>query len=144
MLNLIKLAVGVESLEDLSERLKQPFNTRAHPDYDVPLPVVHTRSFPKQKDALLDGGSLYRVINGLILCRQPILDIQTTPRADGTQGTLILLSPKIIPVHPRAIRPFQGWRYLQSQDAPADLQNNETQPTGLPLSLQKKLLELGL
>ncbi|KDE19618.1 hypothetical protein AZ09_11620 [Acetobacter aceti 1023] len=144
MLHLIKLAVGVESLDDLAERLKQPFNTRAHPDHASPLPVVHTRSFPKQKDALLDGGSLYRVINGLILCRQPILDIQSTTRSDGTQGTLILLSPSIIPVQPRAMRPFQGWRYLQNQDAPADLKDAATQPVSLPLSLQKKLLELGL
>ncbi|MFT9140790.1 DUF1489 family protein [Acetobacter orientalis] len=143
MLNLIKLVVGVSSLEELAERQKQSINCRLHPEHG-PLPVVHTRSYPRRCDEILDGGSLYRVISGLILCRQPILDIVSETRPDGTQGTLILLSPQIIRVEARALRPFQGWRYLESKDAPPDLGTGATPQAALPPALQKELTLLGL
>lgn len=145
MLNLIKLVVGVSSLEELAERQKQSINCRLHPEHG-PLPAVHTRSYPRRCDEILDGGSLYRVISGLILCRQPILDIVSETRPDGTQGTLILLSPHIIRVEARALRPFQGWRYLESKDAPPDLGTGTAATTqaALPPALQKELTLLGL
>lgn len=143
MLNLIKLVVGVSSLEELAERQKQSINCRLHPEHG-PLPVVHTRSYPRRCDEVLEGGSLYRVISGLILCRQPILDIVSEARPDGTQGTLILLSPQIIRVEARALRPFQGWRYLESKDAPPDLGSAATSQAALPSALQKELTLLGL
>lgn len=142
MLNLIKLVVGVSSLEELAERQKSAQNCRMHPEYGA-LPVVHTRSFPKRSDEILAGGSLYRVISGLILCRQRVLDIQTETRPDSTQGTLILLEPKIIRVEPRALRPFQGWRYLEAKDAPPDLASGSSN-AALPPALQKELTLLGL
>nr|WP_298796779.1 DUF1489 domain-containing protein [uncultured Acetobacter sp.] len=142
MLNLIKLVVGVSSVEELAERQKNPLNTRQHPQHSARLPVVHTRTFPRQSEEVLQGGSLYRVISGLIQCRQQVLDLQTETRADGTQGTLILLSPEIIRVEPRALRPFQGWRYLKASDAPPDLSG--TQSSNLPPHLQKELTLLGL
>lgn len=142
MLNLIKLVVGVSSVEELAERQKDPDNTRQHPQHSTRLPVVHTRTFPRQSEDILRGGSLYRVISGLIQCRQQVLDLQTTTRADGTQGTLILLSPEIIRVEPRAMRPFQGWRYLKPADAPPDITG--TQHGSLPPGLQKELTLLGL
>ncbi|GFE93652.1 DUF1489 family protein [Acetobacter persici] len=141
-LNLIKLVVGVSSVEELAERQKDAHNTRKHPQHSARLPVVHTRTFPRQSEEILQGGSLYRVISGLIQCRQQVLDLQTETRADGTQGTLILLSPEIIRVEPRAMRPFQGWRYLKPADAPPDMTN--TQHTSLPPHLQKELMLLGL
>lgn len=141
MLNLIKLVVGVSSLEELIERQKKPLNSRLHPEHGV-LPVVHTRSYPRRAADILEGGSLYRVISGLIQCRQRVLDIQTETRPDGTQGTIFLLCPEIIRVEPRALRPFQGWRYLETKDAPKDL--TTTQISTLPPHLQKELTLLGL
>ncbi|KXV55858.1 hypothetical protein AD947_13905 [Acetobacter tropicalis] len=141
MLNLIKLVVGVSSLEELMERQKMPLNSRLHQEHGA-LPVVHTRSYPRRAADILEGGSLYRVISGLIQCRQRVLDIQTETRPDGTQGTIFLLSPEIIRVEPRALRPFQGWRYLESKDAPKDL--TTSQISTLPPHLQKELTLLGL
>ena len=143
MINLIKLVVGVNSLEELAERQKLPVNQRMHPPSGAMLPIVHTRTFPKQAEALLQGGSLYRVIAGLIMCRQRLVDIQTEIRADGTTGTLLFLDPTLIRVEARALRPFQGWRYLRPADAPPDL-NNGTERGTLPPSLQKELTLLGL
>lgn len=159
MLNLIKLAVGVNSLEDLAFRQALPDNTRSLPGHTTPLPVVHTRSFPRRKDEILPGGSLYRVMSGLILCRQEILAIETITRTDGTSGTLLFLSPTIIRVQACPMRPFQGWRYLAAPDSPPDLVDPETasqaeqprinthrqaEPDALPLPLLRELALLGL
>ena len=143
MINLIKLVVGVSSLEDLADRQLLPINQRQHPGSGAMLPVVHTRTFPKQAEALLQGGSLYRVISGLILCRQRLVDILPETRSDGTQGTLLFLDPAIIRVEARALRPFQGWRYLSPADAPPDLSSTMGLTT-LPAALQKELTLLGL
>ncbi|MBO1325188.1 DUF1489 domain-containing protein [Acetobacter sp. TBRC 12305] len=143
MLNLIKLVVGVASLEDLVARQKLAHNTRQIDGHAERLPVVHTRAFPRQAETLLAGGSLYRVIGGLILCRQELRDIRTETREDGTNGTLLLLSPRIIPVEPRPMRPFQGWRYLNAADAPPDLTHAPT-TAPLPTPLLKALTQLGL
>lgn len=143
MMNLIKLVVGVSSLEDLVERQHLPINQRAHPPSGAMLPVVRTRTFPKQVEAVLQGGSLYRVIAGLILCRQRLVDILPEVRADGTEGTLFFLDPAIIRVEARALRPFQGWRYLRPTDAPPDL-NTAAGLNTLPPALQKELTLLGL
>ena len=143
MINLIKLVVGVSSLEELAERQLLPINQRMHAATGKMLPVVHTRTFPKQAEELLQGGSLYRVIAGLILCRQRLVDIVSEVRADGTNGTLLFLDPTIIRVEARALRAFQGWRYLRPADAPPDL-SGTTGHNNLPPALQKELALLGL
>ncbi|MDE7547637.1 DUF1489 domain-containing protein [Acetobacter fabarum] len=143
MINLIKLVVGVSSVDELAERQRLSINQRLHPGSGTMLPVVHTRTFPKQATALLHGGSLYRVIAGLILCRQRLVDIQPETRADGTNGTLLFIDPTIIRVGARALRPFQGWRYLSPADAPPDLSGNVPHDD-LPPALQKELTLLGL
>ena len=141
MLNLIKLVVGVASLEELAARQTLPQNLHAPAGATVALPVVHTRAFPRQAEALLEGGSLYRVIGGLILCRQTLEAIETHTRADGSTGTLLFLSPTIIRVQARPMRPFQGWRYLAQADAPPD---STTTAADLPETLLRGLSELGL
>ena len=141
MLGLIKLAVGVSSPEELIQRQKMSENLYPHPDYG-PVPVVYTRFFPKRADELLNGGSLYRVIGGLIVCRQTILDIKSGTRPDGRESTLICVSPELIRTNPMTMRPFQGWRYLEGKDCPPDSAFQSC--SELPGTLQKKLIMLGL
>ena len=74
-----------------------------------------TRMFPKQAEALLDGGSIYWVIKGLIQCRNEIAVLEETKTKDGRKACSILMVPKLIPVVPTPKRPFQGWRYLRSR-----------------------------
>ncbi|MFT8980061.1 DUF1489 family protein [Gluconobacter oxydans] len=138
MLNIIKLAVGCPSLEVLRERLNHyRVNGRA---------TVQTRTMPKRAEEVLDGGSLYRVMDGMILCRQPIIGLESCQRSDGSTGTLIVVSDDIIPLQPRPMRPFQGWRYLEPKDAPPDLGNSLTQDgiADLPPQLRRELAELAL
>jgi len=80
-----------------------------------------TRMFPKQVEALLEGGSIYWVIKGLIQCRNELVALEETKTRDGRRACSILMQPKLIAVVPTPKRPFQGWRYLKAEDAPADL-----------------------
>ncbi len=137
MLHLIKLAVGARDVDDIARH-----QARAGPGGVA----VHTRQFPKRAASLVDGGSLYWVVAGLASARQRIRAVDETVRADGTRGTLLRLDPALIPVAPRRVRAFQGWRYLEPADAPADLAAGGPGPEDddLPARLRLALAELGL
>jgi hypothetical protein len=128
-LHMIKLCVGVARVETLERRAaKGEWLT------------VNTRMTPKRAAELEDGGSLYWVMKGSVTCRMPIVDV-TTKGEGKTSHCLIRLSPEVIRTAPQARRPFQGWRYLELKDAPADL--SKLDAGELPLDLAKQLRELG-
>ncbi len=79
--------------------------------------------FPKRESDILDGGSLYWVIKGSVQCRQKIVDLRQTTGADGISRCNIVLDHQVVPTHWQPRRAFQGWRYLEAKDAPADLVN---------------------
>ena len=128
-LNLIKLCVGVSEIETLERNA-------ARSDWRI----VHTRMTPKRVAELEDGGSLYWVIKGSVACRQTILDISTVGEGPASRCE-IKLAPRVIRTAPLARRPFQGWRYLEGKDAPADLTAMDA--TDLPDDLARELRELG-
>ncbi|MCX5616257.1 DUF1489 domain-containing protein [Bombella sp. TMW 2.2559] len=141
-LHMIKLIVGCTS----PEMLRDWVAVERHGD----VAYVRTRTMPKRADEILEGGgSIYRVINGLIMCRQPIIGFDSYTREDGHPGTLILVSDDVIPTQPRPMRPFQGWRYFKPEDTPPDLDQPATGVpdngiSSLPASLRNQLSELGL
>lgn len=110
---MIKLCVGCESIEQLAAfRKSNP--ARAH--------RVHTRMTPKRADELMNGGSLYWVMKGVIRCRQPIADILT--RGSGKEARCeIVLEPVVVATAPVNRKAFQGWRYLALKDCPQDLES---------------------
>jgi hypothetical protein len=68
-LHLIKLCVGCDSVKDLQEWIRERLKDRKK--RGLPREHVHTtRMVPKRADELLDGGSLFWVIRGEVLCRQ--------------------------------------------------------------------------
>lgn len=107
-------------------------------------PIIHpTRNWPRRADELLDGGCIYWIIKGQMMVRQPIADMIEVKREDGRPACGIVLEPKLIPVWPRRVRIFQGWRYLEVADAPEDLpQTSDSEP--MPTELASELRELGL
>jgi hypothetical protein len=114
MLHVTKLAVGVPDIETL--RGWQAERMRMHP------PLRHrTRNFPRRRAEVIDGGSMYWVIAGTMLVRQRILDIVEDQRDDGTACTSFILDPALVPLAGRPTRAFQGWRYLEADDAPPDM-----------------------
>lgn len=129
-LHMIRLCVGSDTIEDL---------VAWHENSPDPWPL-HTRMAPKRVDELLDGGSLYRIFRGLILCRQRILSIARV-EAGGESHCRIDLEPRILRVVPTPRRAFQGWRYLDPADAPPDL--DEAGGEGIPDDLARRLREAG-
>jgi hypothetical protein len=142
-LNLIKLCVGCDSVAELSswikQRLKQKKARKEKPEH-----VHTTRMVPKRVDELLDGGSLYWVIRGQVMCRQDLVAIRPFVDKDGVGRCRLVLRPKVVPVEPRPFRAFQGWRYLDSKDAPRDLDRAAPGARNMPEQMRRELRELGL
>ncbi len=118
MAHLIKLAVGAHTIEDIEAW--QASRARGGPTHTVP-----TRQFPKRAPEIVAGGSLYWVVAGLVSVRQEIADIHEIRRDDGTRGTAIHVRRTLIPVALRPQRAFQGWRYLERDAAPPDVQEGD-------------------
>ena len=138
-MNLVKLCVGAEVVEDL---LAWQRNPRAKGPDGLPRHV--TRMWPKREELLLNGGSLYWVFKGLVLCRQKVLRLDQVLGADGISRCGIVLDPEVVRVRPMPKRPFQGWRYLQPGDAPEDLRAGASNETPLPPALEAALAEIGV
>jgi hypothetical protein len=134
--HIIKLCVGVESIDDLymwqKKRLKE--NKRV---YHV------TRMMPRRKAEVLNGGSLYWVIKGIIQVRQKIVEFEPVTGSDGINRTMIVFDPDLVPVRPAPRRAFQGWRYLSAEDAPHDL-SKAAQKADIPVEMRAELADLGL
>ena len=116
--HIIKLAVGIRDLAHL-EAVQR---ARAEARGDLRTRRAFTRRRPVREDA--DEGSLYWVIQGLIRCRQRMLGFESELDQDGKPYCLFILDPDIVPTVPTPRRPFQGWRYLAPEAAPADLAPN--------------------
>jgi len=139
MLHLMKLAVGVRDVAHLAAL--QEARAASAP------PLRHrTRNFPRRAAEIRQGGSMYWVIQGAMVVRQPVLDIIEDRYDDGSACAAIVLEPRLVPVAARLMKPFQGWRYLAPADAPEDLTSGKLPRGGdaLPPELARALRELCL
>lgn len=142
-LHLVKLCVGVERVEELARWQEGRAAERRAAGQDA-RPRHVTRMWPRRADELLDGGSLYWVMKGAILARQPIAALEETDLGDGVTRCAIVLEPELIRTVPAPRRPFQGWRYLKPEDAPADLAFDGADGAELPPELSAALSEVGV
>ncbi|HEU0060275.1 MAG TPA: DUF1489 domain-containing protein [Hyphomicrobiaceae bacterium] len=144
-LHLIKLCVGVDSIEDLASWQAERLKRRRQAGEKRPNLFHRTFQSPKRRADLLDGGSLYWVIKGIVQVRQPLLDITEGHKEDGTPCCLLILKNELIAVRPVPRRAFQGWRYLSASEAPQDLKRGAASSlTAMPPKLRKELADLGL
>ncbi|MEM9715037.1 MAG: DUF1489 domain-containing protein [Pseudomonadota bacterium] len=137
--NLVKLCVGAEKVDDLvhwqtQRRLQYP---------DKPLRHV-TRMWPKRDQEILNGGSMFWVFKGAILARQPIIGLEEVIGEDGIRRCGILFEERVIRTYAVPRRPFQGWRYLTVDDAPEDLPEGRENEDALPPELADALSDIGL
>jgi hypothetical protein len=129
---MIKLVVGCDTVEELldwrrTHQAGQPW-------------VLRTRQTPKRAAEMLDGGSVYRVIKGQILCRQKILAVETVGEGPNARCQ-VTLDEEVVRVVPTPRRAFQGWRYLDAKDAPADLAGEAF--GDIPPELARQLRDVG-
>ena len=139
MINLLKLCVGADSVEDLTG-----WQQDQRPRWPEGRAIHVTRMWPKREAEVLDGGSLYWVIKGVILCRQRIVRLEEVRGSDGILRCGIVMDPEVIRTEGAARRPFQGWRYLEPKDAPRDLPRGRGTDSALPQEMALALAEIGL
>jgi len=143
-LHLIKLSVGTDSVQDLQDWIEKKLKEKKRRGEKKPERIHTTRMFPKRAEELLDGGSIYWVIRGEILCRERILAVRPIRDREGVSRCQLVLDPKCVLVKPRPYRAFQGWRYLAAKDAPPDLDRAAPGARNMPEPLRRELRELGL
>lgn len=142
-LNILKLCVGCESVEDLEEWIALRLDERRL----AGEPVEHwhtTRMVPSRVDEVTSGGSIYWVIKGSVQCRQLITEIRPFVDGDGIGRCKLMLGPEVVRTQWQPRRAFQGWRYLKPEDAPADLGRAGAGLVAMPPKLRQELAELGL
>ncbi|WP_341915578.1 DUF1489 domain-containing protein [Ferrovibrio terrae] len=135
--HLLKIAVGIESLEHFRERMKvrrKAGKTFTH----------YTRHMPKRAEEVLDGGSLYWIVKGAIAVRCPIVRLEEAVLENKGPHCGIVMKTQLIPVLPLPRRPHQGWRYLEAEDAPPDVADAGKGAAELPPKLLAELRDLGL
>jgi len=145
-LNLIKLCVGIETVEQLAtfqKRRRGELAAAGLPPFNRHL----TRNFPRRAEEIMapeagPSGSLFWVIKREVRVRQPFHAIEEAVDHEGRRCCALVLEPDLIRVDPRPQRPFQGWRYLEAADAPADLAGSAHDE--MPDEMVRELRSLGL
>ena len=133
--HLKKLSVGSASVDGLRALQAQRLANVGR--------LIHiTRNRPRRVEELLNGGSIYWIIKGVMTARQAIVDFVEAERADGSPACGIVLSPEIVTVLPTRMRIFQGWRYLEVADAPMDIGTDNDE--NMPSEFFAELRELGI
>ena len=132
-LHIIKLCVGVDSVDELRAWRKEQRRLGRSC-------VVRTRQSPKRCADVLDGGSLYWVIKGVVRCRQAIAGVDTIEDGPKTRCE-IRLEDALVLTEPMPRRAFQGWRYLEPAEAPKDLDKRIA--AELPSDVAAQLRALG-
>jgi hypothetical protein len=133
-LHMIKLCVGCDTVEEL-------LAWRAQTQSPLEPWIMRTRQTPKRAAELINGGSLYRVYRGQILSRQRIIEVRTVGSGAAAHCE-VTLDEDVVRTVPTPRRAFQGWRYLPSSDAPADLAAYGF-AEAMPADLARRLRELG-
>jgi hypothetical protein len=133
-LHLLKLAVGIDDIEHL-RRIRAARRAQRGGSW------VYTRNHPRRAQEVLAGGSIYWIIRGHIRVRQRIIGFRRERDDNGRGYCLIEVDERLVPTLSRPWRPFQGWRYLSSEDAPEDRSDRGEPPSDRLLA---ELRSLGL
>ena len=140
-LHLIKLSVGSESVASLAAW--QENNAFSHKN--GARAFIHgTTQGPKRAVELLAGGSIYWIIKGAILCRNPLIAIEVHETRRGRARCSLVCGLPLVPVVPKKHRIFQGWRYFDPAAAPRDLPGGKLSKSTIPAELAGELSDLGL
>lgn len=141
MIHMVKLCVGADSVEDLAVWQDHVMTERKRAGLSA-NPVHETRQTPKRGDELVDGGSMYWVIKGVILVRQAFTEVKTMDDHYGKTFCQLILDPRLVLTEPQGRKAFQGWRYFKPEDVPPDLKASYA--ADVPPELSRALREAGV
>ena len=139
--NLLKPALRINDVYEFAKRQRERYM-----DYEgqVVYPVWTSRKPAREKE-LLDGGSVFWIVKKQIQCRQSIIAIEPYEGEEGEKPSyLILCEPQLVRVELNKKKPFQGWRYLELDNAPADIAEIHIGDEPPPPRMEKDLREAGL
>ena len=92
MLNIIKLAVGIDDFDHLAAVQQRKLADIRAADGKKKAKLGHrTRHAPRRADELLAGGSMYWVIKGRISARQRLIGFETDKDEEGRKVCFILV-----------------------------------------------------
>ncbi len=136
-LHLIKLCVGVETIDELAKWQKHRLKSKKR--------LYHvTRFRPKSEAEIVDGGSIYWIIKGYVRVRQRIVGFEHGVTKERGRVCFIMLDRKLVPTALQPRRPHQGWRYFKPEDAPRDLAKGAKPEREPPPKMAAELRALGL
>ena len=140
--HILKLCVGISEPDELAAWQKKRWNDAKKAGRKPECRHI-TRNMPKRAEEILDGGSLYWVIKGVIRVRQRITGVESVVH-EGEPHCKLVLDRKLVRVMPRTMRAFQGWRYLEASSAPKDLGEVGKGAADMPPKMVDELRALGL
>ena len=142
--NLVKMCVGIESVEHLALVQAQRMQNAREAGDEAVLRHI-TRHMPKRAPELCQDGSIYWVVRGFIAVRQRIVACERRLNSEGRSSCGLVLDPNLVRVLLQPSRPFQGWRYLKTEKTPPDLANGSDGSVGdIPPDMADELRNLGL
>lgn len=140
-LHILKVAAGISSIEEL----EQVVDRYSYKDKDLgQIMAMSSRNTPQRRSELLAGGSVFWIIKRQIVARAELVDIRPEERLDGRKGCQMCIKPNVIRTVPHAKNGFQGWRYFQAENAPADLITGDSDAGTGSTELAAELQSLGL
>ncbi|MCZ7642284.1 MAG: DUF1489 family protein [Pseudorhodoplanes sp.] len=142
-LHLLKLSVGTESVDELQKWIRAKMKERKKKGQKAER-IHTTRMVPKRIDELLDGGSIYWVIRGQIMCRERLIDIRPFVDKDGIGRCHLVLDPEMRSGRATAVPGLPGLALPSREDAPRDLDRSAPGLAAMPEPMRRELRELGL
>lgn len=143
-LHLIKLSVGSETVKSLTAWQERV--SFSHESGDKVF-IHGTTQAPKRTVELLAGGSIFWIIKGMIMGRNPLVAIEVDETRKGRARCSLVCALPLVPVIPKRHRIFQGWRYFDGAAAPRDMppgMGGKVSKAGIPAELAGELADLGL
>ena len=142
VVHLLKMCVGIDDVEHL--RQAQSAKIQQSQAAGLGNRLWHrTRHMPRRHADVLGGGSMYWIIKGFVRVRQRIIGLDAVIGRDRIPRCDLVLDPEIIRTEPQPRRPHQGWRYLNPDSAPKDLDVG-SHDQEIPEEMVIELGEIGL
>jgi hypothetical protein len=143
-IHLVKIAVGIESVDHLREIQIERLRKAREKTRSADLRHL-TRNFPKRAEEVLDNGSIYWIIKGYIRVRQRINGFGEAFDHNGKPRCALILDTNLVQTILLPHKPIQGWRYMEVDVAPADLTSAERKvEASIPQEMADELRSLGL